>query len=326
MLSLTEIQLSNAQASSTLPPGLVALFVGATSGIGAATLKAFATYTRRPRAYFVGRSQEAADRIIAECAALNPEGEYIFIPADVSLIRVVDEVCAKIRAQETHLNILFLSAGVPSLDRSETSEQLHLLAALLYYSRLRFITRLLPLVKQAPCLRRVVTVAGGGIEGPLDVTDFPALRVPLELLRGHLSTLITLGVEAVAQSAPEVSFIHDYPGPVDTPLAQRMLAGRETDKVDLMSAEESGERHMYLVTSARYPPLQRVDSSPPPEGIVDVVRGTNGELGSGVYSIGVDGESASGETLEFLAGLREEGVVGQVWKHTEGEFMRVTGD
>lgn len=118
MLSLAEIQLSNAQASSTLPPGLVALFVGATSGIGAATLKAFAKYTRRPRAYFVGRSQEAADRIIAECAALNPEGEYIFIPADVSLIRVVDEVCAEIRAQETHLNILFLSAGVPSLDRS----------------------------------------------------------------------------------------------------------------------------------------------------------------------------------------------------------------
>lgn len=118
MVSLSEIQLSNTRVSSTLPPGLVALFVGATSGIGAATLKAFAKYTRCPRAYFVGRSQEAADRITAECTALNPEGEYIFIPADVSLIRVVDEVCARIKARETHLNILFLSAGVPRLDRS----------------------------------------------------------------------------------------------------------------------------------------------------------------------------------------------------------------
>lgn len=117
MVTLSQVQSSNSLISSTLPPHLVAVFVGATSGIGEATLKEFAKRSRRPRAYFVGRSQDAGDRIVAECKALNAEGEYIFVKADVSLIRVVDEVCEEIKAKEKTINILFLSAGLPSMDR-----------------------------------------------------------------------------------------------------------------------------------------------------------------------------------------------------------------
>jgi NADP-dependent 3-hydroxy acid dehydrogenase YdfG len=118
MVSLSDVHSSNSLISSTFPPGLVALFVGGTSGIGEITLKKFVKYSRKPRTYFIGRSQDAADRILAECKALNPAGEYIFMRADVSLIRVVDEVCKEIKAKEKILNILFLSAGVPSIDRS----------------------------------------------------------------------------------------------------------------------------------------------------------------------------------------------------------------
>ena len=57
---------------------------------------------------------------MAACRALNAEGEYVFVEADVSLIRVVDEVCEGIRAKEEAVNVLFLSAGVPSLDRRGT--------------------------------------------------------------------------------------------------------------------------------------------------------------------------------------------------------------
>ena len=117
MVNLSTVQSSNALISSTLPPNLVGVFVGATSGIGEATLKQFAKHARQPRAYFVGRSQDAGDRILAECKALNAEGEYAFIKADVSLIRVVDEVCEEIKAKEKAINILFLSAGVAALDR-----------------------------------------------------------------------------------------------------------------------------------------------------------------------------------------------------------------
>lgn len=126
MVPLPLVQSSNHLIPSILPPHLIAVFVGATSGIGEATLKQFAKHTVRPRAYFVGRSQDAGDRIAAECKALNPDGEYIFIKADVSLIRVVDEVCEGIKAKEKTINVLFLSAGLPSMDRRGGSPKSHL--------------------------------------------------------------------------------------------------------------------------------------------------------------------------------------------------------
>jgi hypothetical protein len=207
--------------------------------------------------------------------------------------------------------------------KTETSEHLHLLASLNYYSRLRFITNLLSLFGNAPFLRRVVTVAGGTQEGPLDASDFPGLRVPFPDLRGHLTTLVTLGLEAVAKTAPEVSFIHDYPGTVKTPflnsVPEEMLKGRV-----LLPVDESGERHLYLATSARYSALEGGNDGVPLGDGDELAVGTTGQLGSGMYSIGSNCESASLAVRELLAGLREKGTVKEIWRHTEGEFKRIT--
>ncbi|RDL40014.1 Uncharacterized protein BP5553_04354 [Venustampulla echinocandica] len=334
MVTLADVKSSNALIPSTLPPGLVAVFVGATNGIGEVTLKKFAKQSRQPRVYLVGRSQDAADRIIAECRMLNSAGEYIYIKADVSLIRVVDEVCDSIKAKEKTINLLFLSAGLPVLDRSETSEHLHLLAALTFYSRFRFITNFLPLLQRASGLRRVVTVAGGGIEGKLDSTDFPALRIRFIAIRGHIATLITLGLESIARNAPEVSFVHDYPGTVSTALTKNMpgilgYIARASiyffGRWICVPLEESGERHLYLATSARFPPASGDgDNSGVPLGDgFDVAQGTTG-AGSGVYSVGWDCESASAAVQKLLAGYREKGLPEDIWRHTESEFKRIT--
>ena len=111
MVALTDVQSSNSRIASALPPALVAIFVGATSGIGETSLKQFAKHARQPHVYFIGRSQEAGDRILAECKALNSEGEYIFIKADTSLIFNVDDVCRDIKSKEKAVNLLFLSTG-----------------------------------------------------------------------------------------------------------------------------------------------------------------------------------------------------------------------
>lgn len=118
MVSISIIQSSNSLISSTLPAGLVAVFVGATSGIGETSLKQFAKHAKQPRVYFIGRSQDAANRIAAECKVLNSGGEYMFIKADVSLVRNVDKVCTEIREKEKAINILFLSAGIADISRS----------------------------------------------------------------------------------------------------------------------------------------------------------------------------------------------------------------
>ncbi|KAE9367745.1 hypothetical protein N431DRAFT_561636 [Stipitochalara longipes BDJ] len=326
MVSLTAINSSNTLISSILPHRPVAIFVGATSGIGEITLKKFSKYTVQPRIYFIGRSQEAADRIVSECKTLNASGEYNFIKADISLIRNVDSIYAQIKEKEKVVNLLFLSQGVASFDRSETSEHVHLLTALNYYSRIRFITLLLPLIRHATHLRRIISVGGGTQEGPLDPTDFPALRVPLPQLKGHLCSLVTLGLEAVARNEPTVSFVHDYPGTVKTPLlsymSEEQLAGLNNSAI--VPIEECGERHLFLATSAKFPAKTTgSDGVKVGEG-VEVAVGTNGEAGSGIYSVGPDCESASAEVRELLAGLRERGLVDEVWRHTEGEFKRIT--
>jgi NADP-dependent 3-hydroxy acid dehydrogenase YdfG len=121
MVSLSHIQHSNSLISTNLPSRLVAVFVGATSGIGAITLKNFTKYTLQPRIYIIGRSQESADCIISDCQTLNSSGEYSFIKSDVILIRNVDKVCQQIKEKEETINLLFLSQGAAVFDRSSNS-------------------------------------------------------------------------------------------------------------------------------------------------------------------------------------------------------------
>ena len=58
---------------------------------------------------------------------------------------------------------------------------------------------------------------------------------------------------------------------------------------------------------------------------VTVARGTDGEKGSGVYSVDLEGESSGPKVQELLANFRTEGVVEKFWDHTEEEFKRITG-
>ncbi|PPR06435.1 hypothetical protein CVT26_006474 [Gymnopilus dilepis] len=354
MVLLSDVHASNLRIPTTLSPGLVAVFVGATNGIGELTLKKFAKYAVKPRVYFIGRSQEAGDRILAECQELNKEGIFQFIQADVSLLSAVDDVSQKIREKEKVINLLFLTAGSPKFGESmsltfsrnpishsllETTEGLPFPAVLGYYARTRFIVNLLPLVRQATGLRRVVTVAAAGKEGPVNHDDLGAAYIsPLSLLkvRGHFASIITLSLEVLAKQAPEVTFIHDYPGSVKTGIAREAnalvvfmmgIVGAIAGSWMFIPHEESGERHLFLATSAKYPPKAGSTESHgvPLADDQIVTRGTTGEAGSGVYAVDWDCNSASLKVKQLLVQLREEGLVEKLWQHTEEEFKRITG-
>ena len=118
MVALFQVTASNERIASTFPHGLVAVFVGGTSGIGEYTVKALARYASKPRAYIVGRSQKAADRIIEECKQLNSGGKFEFIQADVSLLEAVDDVCRQIKDKETTINILSETQGTMAFSAS----------------------------------------------------------------------------------------------------------------------------------------------------------------------------------------------------------------
>ena len=154
--------------------------------------------------------------------------------------------------------------------RTETSEGLPFGTALITYSRNRFIVNLLPLLQQATALRRVVTAFCAGKEGPVSINDFQGWKVSALSARGHASSLVTLSLEALAKKAPDVTFIHDFPGPVKT----NFFRGGQGAAIFVLNAvfkvigpmmtwysdQECGERHLFLATSARYVPSENFPS------------------------------------------------------------------
>ena len=70
--------------------------------------------------------------------------------------------------------------------------------------------------------------------------------------------------------------------------------------------EESGERNLFLSTSARYLPAARADASD--VRLVDgmaVARGTHGKAGSGVYWLSWGGESMPEKMEKLLTKYRD---------------------
>jgi NADP-dependent 3-hydroxy acid dehydrogenase YdfG len=123
------VRAGNARIPTELPPGLVGVFAGATSGVGELALKGFAKHAARPKIYFIGRSQEAGARLLVELKELNDEGEYNFIKADVSLMKNVDQVCREIKEKEKVINVLLLSQGTLNMSGGTSAPRSELMSS-----------------------------------------------------------------------------------------------------------------------------------------------------------------------------------------------------
>ncbi|KAH7355478.1 hypothetical protein BKA66DRAFT_430165 [Pyrenochaeta sp. MPI-SDFR-AT-0127] len=339
MVSLSDVLASNAQITTTLPKGLVAVLAGATNGIGEITLKTLVKYATAPRVYLFARNPASAERVIVECRQLNPQGQYTFIKADLSLIKDADRACEEVKRKEKLVNLVVLSAGELSLQRNLTPEGLLDLLASSTYTRIRIAQNLLPLLSTAArttALARVINVAAAGKEGDMITSDIGALNIPLYRIRPHLASLHTLALEKLAEQAPDVSFLHDFPGAVYTNL-HKNAAGFVgflfrvffTTVHTLLGnwmfvpIEECGERHVFFATSGRYPPREGKAIGVPQIGGA-IARGSDGNSHSGVYSVGWDGEGPAKGAELALKELRKKGVPDLVWDHFIGEFERVS--
>ncbi|UPL03525.1 hypothetical protein LCI18_014459 [Fusarium solani-melongenae] len=307
MVSLQIIQQSNARLA-TLPKGLVALFIGATSGIGQSTLEQFAQHASAPRIYTVARPQTVAShgQLLSSLREANPDGIYNLITADVSLISEVDRVVSAIKQSETKLDLLFLEG----LDPSMTTR---------YYTRLRAAEQLLPLLnKSTTSSPRVISVLAGGLEAPLNESDLD-LRDPNNWTTWnsslHSATMGTLAFEVLAQQNPNISFVHWCPGPVATPgLAKAKKFGMSPP--NQMSQDESGARALFVATNDRY----SVQG-----GLVSIPEGFEAakKTGGGIFIVDPEGESIDNEKV--LRGMRERGVDKAVWSFTNKIFAARTG-
>ncbi|ORY10616.1 hypothetical protein BCR34DRAFT_566391 [Clohesyomyces aquaticus] len=309
MVSLSEVRSQNASLKS-LAPGLVAIFVGGTSGIGLYTAREFVRNTNAPHVYLVGRNQTEATRIIAELQELNPSSQLEFIKSDVSLLKNVDQACNQIKAKESKVNLLFMTVGYLTMKgRDETEEGLDRKFALHYYSRMRFAHNLTPLLHSAANdtdpksrLARVVSVLDPQVGLKL-LPNFADLSLKttfsLKNCATHASAMNNFAVEHLAAENPDVSGLAFLLKPLS------------------VGNQESGGRHLFAATAPRFAPRKA-------SNVENVATGSDGKSGSGGYMLSWNGEVFG--SSKNMDDMRKDGAAGKIWGHTKEVFKKICED
>ena len=308
--------------------GLVCVFVGATSGIGASTLETTVQKLQKSTFYVLGRSASRFADQRAKLESLGTSCRIVFIQAEVSLLSAVDAACKQIAVSEQRVDYLYMSPGLIPLNGPQctclpntelafadmvpldTKEGLETCFALSYYARIRLVCNLLPLLRQS--LRpRVLSVLNGGNEKALHEQDLGLDErwSPISVIN-HTTTMTTLAFEHLAEKNSQLAFLHSCPGLVKTDIFARLTPPESSGllwRVTLasirglaamamlfvgMEVEESGERQAFHLTTDSFGPgMWRIDPSSEP-----------------VSAPGV------------LERYREGGYSEQVWEHTMGIF------
>ncbi|CZR68658.1 uncharacterized protein PAC_18557 [Phialocephala subalpina] len=267
MVSISQIRASNARIDETHTPR-VAVFVGATAGIGRAALTALLSKRLPIKLYIIGRDEANRRSWLEELQQSNPKAEINWLEGQVTLLAEVKRLCLKIKSHEESIDLLFLSAGFLPFDgRHETSEGFETSLALLYWSRILSIHHLLPLLIMSSSTRpkyspRIINILGTGFESadiPLDDLD---LRNPQNFsFQGVVKQAGTLTTLAMTHLAAEpanrnIVFIHNHPGEVKTEILRNgwgvKPAGMPVSAKTGMNPEMSGERSLYLISSAQF--------------------------------------------------------------------------
>lgn len=87
--------------------------------------------------------------------------------------------------------------------------------------------------------------------------------------------------------------------------------------------QESGERHLYLLTSARFRAREGLEQAVPLGAGVGVALGIDGEEGSGIYSTDEKNESAGPVVVDLFTNFKKEGLVDKIWGAIEEEYERI---
>ncbi|KAJ9603606.1 hypothetical protein H2200_011792 [Cladophialophora chaetospira] len=350
MVKLEAVRASNSSLVQRQP--LVAVFFGGTGGIGSYTIRELASAEAKNggkglRAYVIGRNAKSAEEIIADCRRICPKGEFRFIKAgDLSLIKEVDRLCEEVKKAEEEygsdgrIDYLMVSqGGIPYLPRkgsvTDSSEGIDVTMSLMYYSRMRIITKLLPLLLKSQLPATVVSVYAAGAEDKLYQDDLSLRNLKIytyNYARSHMCYMHTLFFEALSQQYPgKLSLIHIFPGLVpgpgfhnpELPLWFRILFhyimlplfGRWIT----MKPEESGQRMLNLATGQHPPGQASVSPAKTSTSTSDaLVTGTDGKPGSGVYSLTWSGES--NYPVKKYETLDKEELRKKVWEHTTKAF------
>ena len=214
---------------------------------------------------------------------------------------------------------------------TDTPEGIDKATSLLYYSRMRFISQLLPLLTASPLPASCISIYAAGLENqtgflPSDLSLRDPKHYRFTNVRNHATYMTTLYFEHLAkQYAGKLRCTHIYPGLVMTPaFAADNLPGwfkfvwrlvAPFAKWFATSAEDTGERMLFLSTD-RFPAAREGSGG----GLTDtsVALATDGQRGGGAYSVKIDGES--NDLSKAYADFNRDDIATKVQEHTTKAF------
>jgi len=206
--------------------------------------------------------------------------------------------------------------------------------SLLYYSRMRFVTQLLPLLLASSLPAHIVSVFGPQRDEKLFTNDI-SLRDSKNYgfmnMGSHVAYLTTFFMEDLAAKHPgKLSLIHYFPGLVVTEAFQDerlpkwfkytwRFALAPFSWLFSVPQAECGERVLFLASS-RFPPRSTAEV-PKSKGGGEIAVSSDGIVGGGAYRSNWNGEIIP--TKKTYKKLREEGMSERCWTHTMQAFKDI---
>ena len=147
----------------------------------------------------------------------------------------------------------------------------------------------------------------------------------------------TLALAEIAATHPSISCLHIFPSIVmtkaigdvftkDWVLPLRLLWAYVVlpiAKLFTVTLSESGQRHLFHATSARYKPTAKPGAGVPLQQGMTVAKGEDGREGTGCYILNYNGEAIGDQKLFDAYRKKEMGK--KIWQHTNEIFDRVLG-
>jgi hypothetical protein len=218
---------------------------------------------------------------------------------------------------------------------TETPEGLDHKMAVNYYARIRFTMNLMPELSVAGKnkeLSRVLTVLAAGSEADIDLDNMDLkTNYTLHACLSHCVMMTDFMMEELSKRYPQTSFSHSYPGTVKSGITNQLTGPIRLGVKVLYSVmtpwilnfRESGERHLFQITSSMYK-AKEGSAGIPLNGGLDIAVGMDGIKGSGAYLLDWDGRPAG--DMAIIRKYRDQNAGPKIWEHTMTALKRAASN